>query len=74
MRNMLTEQELNVLRSQGVIAPGEIAFRDDTGNLFAENVMTRSTRRISGGFAMESSVPGRKLLLDQVSRKGNVIN
>lgn len=74
MCNILTEQELSVLRSQGAISQQEVAYRDDNGNLFAENVMTRATRKITGGFALESSAPGRKLLLDQVTRKGSIIH
>jgi hypothetical protein len=74
-KTILTEQELNVLRAQGMISQQEVAFRDELGNLFAENVMTRAQRPLGGGsFQVEGADPNKKLLLDQVARKGNVIH
>lgn len=75
MKQILSEQELSVLRSQGVITQQEVAYRDDHGNLVAENVMTRAQRSISqGGYQVESTGPDKKLLLDRVARKGNIIH
>ena len=73
MRHILTDQELNVLRSQGIISQQEVAYRDDSGNLVAENVLTRAQRSV-GGYQVESAGPNKKLLLDQIGRKGNIIH
>ena len=73
MRNLLSQQELDVLRSQNVITAQEVAFRNEQGQLVAENVMTRAQRVVSGAGVSESTAP-KKILLDQVSRQGRVLN
>jgi len=61
MRALLSEQELMVLRKNGLISSDEVAYRDQSGNLIAENVMTKTERMVSVPSKMTES---KSLLLD----------
>lgn len=73
MRNLLSQQELSVLRAQGVITAQEVAFRNEQGQLVAENVMSRSQRVVGGSSVSESAGGPKKLLLDQTVPQGRLL-
>jgi hypothetical protein len=70
---MLTEQELNVLREQGLISTQEVAFREN-GQLIAKHVLTNARRIVNASMQIETAGASKKLLLDQVGRSGKVIH